>query len=89
MPFAVIVTVQIKPDRIEDFKKALSFNSEQSRLEPGCYRFDTLQDMADPCKFHFYEVYKNQAALDEHKKTAHYDGWAKLKDSGAVVSQSV
>lgn len=88
-PFAILVHVQVKPDRLEEFKKAMAFNSEQSRLESGCYRFDTLQDAEDPCKFTFYEVYKNPAALEEHKKTAHYDGWVKVKESGAVVSQSV
>lgn len=37
----------------------------------------------------FYEVYENEAALEAHKKTKHYDGWSKIKESGAVLSQSV
>ena len=86
---AIYMTVEIKQDRIHEFKNMLAYNSLQTRLEPGCYRFDMLQDESDPCKFHFYEVYKNKAALDEHMKTKHYDGWAQLKDSGAVISQSV
>lgn len=68
-PFAILVHVQIKADRIDDFKKVMTVNSENSRLEPGCLRFDTLEDAEDPCKFTFYEVYKNLAALDDHKKT--------------------
>lgn len=75
LPFSVLVHVEIKPDRIDDFKKALAFNSENSRLEEGCYRFDVLQDQENPCKFTFYEVYKNTAALDAHKQTKHYDAW--------------
>jgi len=80
------VHVEIKPDRLEDFKKALKFNAEQSRMEEGCYRFDVLEDQENPCKFVFYESYKNPAAVDFHKTTAHYDGWNKLKTDGAVLS---
>ena len=84
-----MVSVQIKADRIEDFKKVMNFDSEQSRLEPGCLRFDTFEDAEDPTKFTFYEVYKNMAAVDEHKKTKHYADWAQFKESGGVESQTV
>lgn len=89
LPISIIVSVEIKPDRIEDFKKALAYNSENSRLEEGCHRFDVLQDQENPHKFTFYEVYKDSAAIDAHKQTKHYDAWNQLKLSGAVVSQSV
>jgi len=89
LPISILVTVEIEPDRIDDFKKALSVNAVKSRLEEGCYRFDVLQDRENPNKFTFYEVYEDSAAIDAHKQTKHYDGWAQLKASGAVVSQSV
>ena len=89
LPVSIIVTVEIKPDQMEAFLKAMDFNSQNSRLEEGCYRFDVLQDQENPNKFTFYEVYKDQAAIDFHKTTKHYDAWNQVKLSGAVVSQSV
>lgn len=44
LPFTVIVHVEIKKEKLKDFKKAIKFNAEQSRLENGCFRFDVLED---------------------------------------------
>ena len=43
--------------------------------EPGCLRFDVLQDSEDPNKIHLYEVYKDQAAVDAHRQAPHYTKW--------------
>ena len=84
-----MLTVKIKPEQVDQFKKVLAMNSEQSRLEPGCVRYDTMQDDADSCTFFISEVYKSQAAFEEHKMSKHYADWVKLDESGAMVSQSV
>ena len=89
LPQAIIVSVQIKEDRIDDFKAVMATNSENSRKEAGCLRFDTLQDNEDATKFVFYEVYADAAGMAAHKETDHYKGWASFKESGGVVSQSV
>lgn len=38
-PFAVVVTAEIQPDRMEEFLEMIQFNAENSRQEPGCIRF--------------------------------------------------
>jgi len=89
---AVLVTVDIKPDRIDDFLKAMEVDVKGSRdaeKDPGCLRFDLLRDREDPQKFVFYEVYKDDEAAAFHKTTAHYNAWADFKASGGVASQSV
>src|SRR5690606_22278121 len=42
------------------------------RDEPGCLRFDFLQDTVDPNKFIFYDVYRDEASKAAHRETAHY-----------------
>ena len=37
--------------------------------EPGCWQFDITQDHADPEQWLFYERYRDEAALDAHRKT--------------------
>lgn len=86
---AVLVTVEIKPDRIDDFLKALQEDVKGSREEAGCLRFDLLRDRDDPNKFSFYEVYTDDEAAGFHKTTSHYKAWADFKASGGVVSQTV
>lgn len=72
---ATIVTIYIKPDKVEAFKKITSYNHENSRKEPGNVRFDVLAAKDDPTKFFLYEVYRDEDAAAEHKKTAHYAKW--------------
>ena len=50
---------------------------------------DLLRDTTNPQKFYFYEVYKNDAAIDVHKTTEHYKVWVDFKKGGGVISQTV
>lgn len=89
---AVMVTVDIKPDRVEDFLAAMEVDVTKSRdqaLDPGCMRFDLLRSTEDPNKFVFYEAYLDDGASAHHKTTAHYGAWADFKASGGVEGQSV
>eukprot|EP00928_Gymnodinium_smaydae_P046808 TRINITY_DN311_c4_g1_i1.p1 TRINITY_DN311_c4_g1~~TRINITY_DN311_c4_g1_i1.p1 ORF type:complete len:266 (+),score=57.55 TRINITY_DN311_c4_g1_i1:50-799(+) len=89
---AVIVTVDIVADRVEDFLKAMQEDVTKSRdraLDPGCQRFDLLRDRENPNRFYFYEAYSNDDAAAVHKTTAHYKMWADFKASGGVADQSV
>ena len=43
--------------------------------EPSRLRFDVLQDSEDPNRIHLYEVYKDQAALEAHRRAPHYLKW--------------
>lgn len=89
---AVIVTVEIEPDRVDDFLKAMEQDIQGSRdkaSDPGCIRFDLLQDREDSNKFYFYEVYIDDEAAAFHKTTVHYKCWSDFKAGGGVKSQSV
>lgn len=67
-----LVTIQVKEDRIEDFLQVFYPNHIGSIQEPGCLRFDVLQDAEDPTKFTIYEAYVDEAAVKAHKTTPHY-----------------
>jgi autoinducer 2-degrading protein len=71
----VLVSIQVKPDCIEAFKAATRLNHEGSVKEPGCARFDVLQDTEDATLFYLYEVYHSPAAFDAHKQTPHFFAW--------------
>ena len=73
---ALVVTIQIKPGHKEAFMEAMMGDARGSNNdEPGCLRFDVLQDNEDPNKIHLYEVYKDQAAVDAHRQAPHYTKW--------------
>lgn len=67
--------VTVRPGFADAFIEATRENHERSVLEPGNFRFDILQDAADPHKFILYEVYENEQAAAAHKATPHYLKW--------------
>jgi quinol monooxygenase YgiN len=73
---AMWVKVRVKPEARERFLKAIevdALGSEQD--EPGCMRFNVLQDGQDQNVYYFCEVYHDEAALEAHRAAPHYAVW--------------
>ncbi len=76
------VKVRIKPGERERFLDAIEQDALGSeRDERGCYRFNVLQDAADLNTYYFYEVYKDEAALEAHRAMPHYAKWRAAADT--------
>ena len=74
--FALVVSLKVKPDLRDKFLAAAEDDSISSvRDEPGCLRFDVLQDNSDPNHFYFYEVYRDEAAFQAHGQAPHFARW--------------
>jgi (4S)-4-hydroxy-5-phosphonooxypentane-2,3-dione isomerase len=71
----VHVFIHVKPESIDEFKKASMENAGNSILEPGVARFDVIQQNDDPGRFVLVEVYCSEPAISEHKLTLHYKKW--------------
>jgi autoinducer 2-degrading protein len=69
------IEVQVKPERAAEFIAATLKNHRGSLAEPGVLRFDVLQSAENPASFLLYEVYRDEAATQAHKQTAHYEAW--------------
>ena len=73
---AMWVKVRVKPQMRQRFLEAIDVDALGSeRDEPGCLRFNVLQDEKDENVYYFYEVYKDQAALEAHRTMPHYATW--------------
>jgi len=73
---ALMVTINIKPGHKEEFMASMFDDARGSNNdEPGCLRFDVLQDTEDENRIHLYEVYKDQAAVDAHRAAPHFTKW--------------
>ena len=80
MPHALFVKVKIKPEKREQFLAAIEDDAICSeRDEPGCLRFNVLQDEADENVYYFFEVYRDKDALPAHQATPHYERWLKAR----------
>ena len=72
----LFVTVRMKPEYRDQILKGAFEDGRGSREdEPGCLRFDVIQDDKDPNTIYFYEVYRDDAALEAHRAAPHYPAW--------------
>jgi len=79
---ALWVKVRVKPDMREKFLKAIEHDAIHSEGdEPGCLRFNVLQDQKDQNVYYFYEVYKDQAAIEAHRAAPHFAIWRAAADT--------
>ena len=73
---ALVVTIQIKPEFRDAFMEAMLDDARGSvQNEPGCLRFDVVEDTEDSNRIHLYEVYRDDAAIAAHREAPHYLKW--------------
>lgn len=78
--FAATVSIRVKPDRRDEFLAAITSQADASReLEPGCLRFEVLENESEPLEFLLIEVYATPEDLHTvHRNTPHYAEWARV-----------
>jgi len=75
--FAIVVTIKLKPGSAETFKPLILENAAAAvRDEPDCHLFHVLQSNEDVDTFLFYEIYTEEASLDNHRQQPHYKKFA-------------
>jgi quinol monooxygenase YgiN len=80
--FVLLASFHVRPEHVEQFIEAAKDDARHSfGDEPGCHRFDVIQDRADNTRVSFYEVYQDEAAFEQHKQMPHFARWRKATES--------
>jgi (4S)-4-hydroxy-5-phosphonooxypentane-2,3-dione isomerase len=75
------IKVRVKPEARDRFLKAIEEDALASeRDEPGCLRFNVLQETQDANVYYFYEVYKDADAVATHRTMPHFAVWQAAAD---------
>ncbi len=69
MSYALVVRIRTKPENRAVFMEKLAANAAAARTEPGCLAFHVLVEPNDPDSIMLYEIYKSEAAFQEHQGT--------------------
>jgi (4S)-4-hydroxy-5-phosphonooxypentane-2,3-dione isomerase len=79
---AIWVMIRVKPSERDRFLRAIEVDALGSeRDEPGCLRFNVLQDARDENVYYCYEVFTDEAAMDVHRTTPHFAAWRRVADA--------
>ena len=74
--YVIIAPIQIKDGHRDAFLEAMLDDAKGSvNHEPGCLRFDVIQDSGDPNRIWLYEVYVDEAAFEAHRQAPHFIKW--------------
>lgn len=71
----IVASGSVQPDRAAEMKKIALDLVTASRSEAGNVSYDYYEDLSDPAKFTFIEVWKDQAAIESHNATPHFQGF--------------
>jgi autoinducer 2-degrading protein len=83
--FVIIVDFTLKAGTRSAFRKLIDRNARDScKDEPGCQRFDVLEQADEPDRIVLYEIYDDEAAFKEHIKTKHFAAFD--RDSAEFVT---
>jgi quinol monooxygenase YgiN len=75
MTLIVAGTVRVPPQSFDGLRPHMLAMMTASRAEDGCGAYAYAEDVAEPGLIRVFEVWRDQAALDAHFKTAHMSAW--------------
>ena len=81
----IVASITVKPEFKEEVLKAIQKVVSATRKEPGNIFYDVFEDVNNPLKFVFIETWKSQAAIDSHKKSAHFNEFVKAVEGKGTL----
>jgi quinol monooxygenase YgiN len=70
----------IQPGLIDEYIPVIMENACASAQEPGCVRFDVMKVADKPESVFLFEYYKDEAAFQAHRASAHYAKFMEKRD---------
>ena len=68
----VVARYVVSQGHVDQVAPLLRANAEASRREPGCLEFSVFQDADDPPRILLYEQYTDEAGLQAHAASDHF-----------------
>ena len=82
----LMVQLNVDPERLETFMEASKEVARASvHNEPGCRRFDIVQDETVPTRVAFTEIFDDEAAVFAHPRFEHYPKWRAATADGSLA----
>ena len=82
----LMVQLNVDPERIDQFMEASKGVARASvHDEPGCRRFDIVQDEKVPTRVAFTEIFDDEAAVYAHPRFEHYPKWRAATADGSLA----
>jgi quinol monooxygenase YgiN len=84
----IVAVIVAKAEFRDELEKVFRQVVDETRKESGNVSYDLHQDMNNPLKYTILEVWKSQAAIDDHNNSNHFKAFVKAVE-GKVDSLTV
>jgi quinol monooxygenase YgiN len=71
----ISLALRVPPSEFEAFRPVVEDLVRSSRDEPGVVAYSFAVDVIDPELLRVFEVYRDQAALESHLASEHFQAW--------------
>ncbi len=75
MTLIIAGTVRAPPENLAALKPHMARMLTASRAEAGCLAYSYGEDVAEPGLIRVFEIWRDQADIDEHFKALHMTVW--------------
>jgi quinol monooxygenase YgiN len=72
MTISIFATISPRPEHRDAVEQVLRVMVARSRAEPGNLRYDLFVREGDAPVFDLFELYADEAAIEAHRQSAHY-----------------
>jgi (4S)-4-hydroxy-5-phosphonooxypentane-2,3-dione isomerase len=76
--YTVILFTKVRPQHIDDYIVNMRVCAEATNKEPGCIRYEVMQDADDPTMMCLFQVFQDQAAYQVHQDAKHHRVWIEM-----------
>ena len=74
--FGGFLAINVKPEHRRPFLEASIFQAQNAVSEENdVFQFHILVDEENPNRFYFYEVFRNEASIQEYWETENFKSW--------------
>ena len=81
----IVATITIKQEYQDEVLKAVKTVVDATRKETGNIFYDVYEDVKNPLKLVFIELWKSQAAIDAHNNAPHFKDFIKAVEGKAAL----
>ena len=71
----IVGTHKIKREHLSEYLESMRAYAAVCVAEPGCVRYEVLQDLAEPTVVCLVEVFRDAEAFAAHQRSEHHDRW--------------
>jgi autoinducer 2-degrading protein len=75
--YVIVAVGKVKPEHLGRYLEEILLDAIGSvNNEPGCLRFDVIQDRDEPARVCLYEIYRDADAFQAHLVAPHFKRYA-------------